>query len=161
MQHASCLSLPLLCTTTTLFCRTKTSNFLVAHYFYGGIVVCAYSIFCVHVRFYFSPCWPLAFLIVSQPLWMFMFFFLQNSSLLFLITPSSSFSQITAKKTWLCCCFFLSKSLGGHVNSFQIMQGWPAIWQIFGRNTASDFSNLFYVISRAVRWVKFETIFEI
>ena len=39
VQHA------LLCTTTTLFCTTKTSNFLVTHYFYGGIVVCAYPIF--------------------------------------------------------------------------------------------------------------------
>ena len=39
--------LPLSCTTTALFCRTKTSNFLVTHYFYGGIVVCAYSTFCV------------------------------------------------------------------------------------------------------------------
>ena len=38
--------LPLFCTTTTLFCTTKTSNFLVTHYFYGGIVVCAYPIFC-------------------------------------------------------------------------------------------------------------------
>ena len=46
VQHAFCLSLPLFCTTTTLFCRTKTSNFLVTHYFYGGIVVCAYPIFC-------------------------------------------------------------------------------------------------------------------
>ena len=47
VQHAFCLSLPLFFTTTTLFCRTKTSNFLVTHYFYGGIVVCAYSIFCL------------------------------------------------------------------------------------------------------------------
>ena len=39
--------LPLFCTTTALFCRTKTSNFLVTHYFYGGIVVCAYSTFCL------------------------------------------------------------------------------------------------------------------
>ena len=31
--------LPLFCTTTTLFCRTKTSNFLVTHYFYGEIVI--------------------------------------------------------------------------------------------------------------------------
>ena len=38
--------LPLFCTTTTLFCMTKTSNFLVTHHFYGGIVVCAYPIFC-------------------------------------------------------------------------------------------------------------------
>ena len=38
--------LPLFCTTTTLFCTTKTSNFLVTHYFYEEIVVCAYPIFC-------------------------------------------------------------------------------------------------------------------
>ena len=38
--------LPFFCTTTTLFCTAKTSNFLVAHYFYGGIVVIAYPIFC-------------------------------------------------------------------------------------------------------------------
>ena len=37
----------LFCTTTTLFCRTRTLNFLVTHYFYGGIVVCAYPIFCL------------------------------------------------------------------------------------------------------------------
>ena len=42
----------------------------------------------------FSPCWPLAFLIVSQLLWIFMFFFLQNSTLLFSITCSNSFSVI-------------------------------------------------------------------
>ena len=47
VQHAFCLSLPLFCTTTTLFCWTKSSNFLVTHYFYGGIVVCAYPIFCL------------------------------------------------------------------------------------------------------------------
>ena len=41
-----------------------------------------------------SPCWPLAFLIVWPPLWIFMFFFLQSSSLLFSITRSSSFSVI-------------------------------------------------------------------
>ena len=47
VQHAFCLSLPLFCTITTLFCRTKTSNFLVTHYFCGGIVVCAYPMFCL------------------------------------------------------------------------------------------------------------------
>ena len=46
VQHAFCPSLPLFCTTTTLFRRTKTSNFLVTH-FCGGIVVCAYPIFCL------------------------------------------------------------------------------------------------------------------
>ena len=48
-------------------------------------------------------------LLSSQPLWIFMFFFLKNSSLLFSITRSSSFSQITSKKTRLCCCFFFLK----------------------------------------------------
>ena len=60
-------SLPLFCTTTTLFCTTNTSNFLVTHYFYGGIVVCVYPIFCFlcswHVRFYFSP--PLIFTLLA------------------------------------------------------------------------------------------------
>ena len=41
-----CLSLQLFCTTTRPFCTTKTSNFPVTHYFYGGIVVCAYQRFC-------------------------------------------------------------------------------------------------------------------
>ena len=111
VQHAFCLFLPLFCTTTMPFCRTKTSNFLLTHYFYGGIVIYAYPIFCllqgVYVSFYFSL--PPAFLIVSQPLWIFMFFLPQNSSLLFLITRSCSFSQIMAKKTRLCCCFFFLK----------------------------------------------------
>ena len=81
-----------------------------------------------------SPCWPLAFLIVSQPLWIFMFFFLQNSSLLFSITRSSSFSVIHVSvniknnvekdTTWL---FFLSKSPAGHTISFQIKP-----WIAFG-----------------------------
>ena len=57
VQHAFCLSLPFFWTTATLFCRTKSSNALVTHYFYGGIVVCAspqYFVSCVHVRLYFS-----------------------------------------------------------------------------------------------------------
>ena len=37
----------------------------------------------------FSPCWPVAFLIVSPPLGIFMFFFPQNS-----VTRSSSFTVI-------------------------------------------------------------------
>ena len=51
MQHAFWLSLPLFCTTTMLFCRTKTSNFLVTHYFYGEIVIYVltqYFVSCVH-----------------------------------------------------------------------------------------------------------------
>ena len=83
----------------------------------------------------FSPCWPLAFLIVSQPLWIFMFFFLQNSSLLFSITRSSSFSVIhvsvniknNVEKDTTLLLFFLSKSPGGHAISFQIKP-----WVAFG-----------------------------
>ena len=83
----------------------------------------------------FLPCWPLAFLIVSQPLWIFMFFFLQNSSLLFSITRSSSFSVIhvsvniknNVEKDTTLLLFFLSKSPGGHVISFQIKP-----WVAFG-----------------------------
>ena len=68
--------------------------------------VCAYSIFCplcsCSLLFFTAPHFhlagrsflPLAFLIVSPPVWIFMFFFLQNSSLLFSITRSSSFSVI-------------------------------------------------------------------
>ena len=60
-----CLSLTIVWMTTTLFCMTKTSNFLVTHYFYGGIVVCVYQIFCFlcscSLLFFtaFSPCWSL------------------------------------------------------------------------------------------------------
>ena len=76
----------------------------------------------------FSPCWPLAFLIFSPPLWISMFFFLRNSSPLFSITRSSSFSVIhvsvniknNAEKDTTLLLFFLSKSPGGHLISFQI-----------------------------------------
>ena len=76
----------------------------------------------------FSPCWPLAFLIFSPPLWISMFFFLRNSSPLFSITRSCSFSVIhvsvnikkkNAEKDTTPLLFFLSKSPGGHVISFQ------------------------------------------
>ena len=88
-------------------------------------------VFCAHVRFYFplaliytlmaAPRWPLAFLIFSPPLWIFMFFFLRNSSPLFSVTRSSSFSVIhlsvnikynVEKDTTL--LLFFSQSPGGH-----------------------------------------------
>ena len=83
----------------------------------------------------FSPCWPLAFLIFSPPLWISMFFFLRNSSPLFSITCSSSFSVIhvranitnNAEKDTTFLLFVLSKSPGGHVISFQIK-----LWVAFG-----------------------------
>ena len=76
----------------------------------------------------FSPCWPLAFVIFSPPLWISMFFFLRNSSPLFSITLSSCFSLIhvsikitnNAEKEMTLLLSFLSKSPGGHVISFQI-----------------------------------------
>ena len=97
-----------------------------------------YFVSCVHVHFYFSPplsftllaapCWPLAFLIFSQPLWISMFFSLRNLSPLFSITRSSSFSVIhvsvniknNAEKDTTLLLFFLCKSPGSHVISFQI-----------------------------------------
>ena len=72
----------------------------------------------------FSPCWPLAFLIFSC-----------FSSYEFSITRSSSFSVIhvsvniknNAEKDTTLLLFFLSKSPGGHVISFQIKP-----WVAFG-----------------------------
>ena len=43
VKNAFCLSLP----TVQKRLSTKTSNFIVTLYFYGGIVVCAYPIFCL------------------------------------------------------------------------------------------------------------------
>ena len=120
---------PLFCATTTLFCTTEASNFLVTHYFYGGIVECAYPIFCFlcscsllfFTAAHFLLAGPLALnLIFSPPLWISMFFFLRNSSPLASITRSSSFSvihgSVNIPSTLL--LFFLSKSQGGHVVSF-------------------------------------------
>ena len=72
LQYAFCLSLPLFCTSTTLFCRNKSSNFLVTHHFYREIVLCAYPIFCLlcscSLSFFTAPHFHLAgrsFLAVS------------------------------------------------------------------------------------------------
>ena len=96
-------------------------------------VLTQYFVSCVHVRFYFhccpfSPCWTLAFLIFSPLLWISMFLFLRNLSPLFSITRSSSFSVLhvsvniknNAEKDTTLLLFFLPKSPGGHVISFQI-----------------------------------------
>ena len=94
VQHAIYLSLLLFCTTTTLFCSTKSSNFQVTNFFMEELsyVLTQYFVSCVHVRFYFSL--PHIFTLPVASI--FMFFFLQNSSLLFSITRSSSFSVIHA-----------------------------------------------------------------
>ena len=88
----------------------------------------------------FSPCWPLALLTFSPPLWISMFFFLRNSSLLFSITRASSFSVIhvsvniknNSENDRTLLLFFLSKSPGGHVISFEIKPwvafGLPYLW---------------------------------
>ena len=83
----------------------------------------------------FSPWWPLAFLTFSPPLWISMFFFLRNSSPLFSVTRSSSFSVIqvsvniknNSENDTTLLLFFLSKSPGGHVISFEIKP-----WVVFG-----------------------------
>ena len=98
VQHTFFFSFAFFCTTTMLFCRSKSSNVLVTHYFYGGILT-QYFVSCVHVRFYFSL--PIIFTLLPAGIshcltaaLIFMFFFLQNSSLPFSITRSSSFSVI-------------------------------------------------------------------
>ena len=60
VQRFFCLSLPLFCRTTMPFCATKSSNLVVSHYFYGGIVVRACQ------RFFF-PC-SCSLLFFSLPL---------------------------------------------------------------------------------------------
>ena len=92
-----------------------------------------YFVSCVHVRYYFSL--PLIFTLLAASISHFltaalisMCFFLRNSSPLFSITRSSSFSVIhvsaniknNAEKDMTLLSFFLSKSSGGHVISFQI-----------------------------------------
>ena len=108
----------------------------------------------------FSPCWPLAFLIFSPPLWIFMVFFLQNSSPLVSITRSSSFSFIhvsvniknNAKKDTTLLLFFLSKIPGGHVISFQI-KPWVAFRLPVGWLLGYLLIELFYIGMPVVRTV--------
>ena len=126
-----------------------------------NIVSPVFFAFIFHCRS-FSPCWPLAFLIFSPPLWISMFFFLRNSSPLFSITRSSSFSVIhvsvniknNAEKDTTLLLFFLSKSPGGHAISFQ-MKPWVAVWLPY------LLIELFYIgmpvvqtASRAVGWCR-------
>ena len=93
-----CLSLPLFCTTTMPFCTTKTSNFLFTRYFLEELSYVLTKDFVSSIMFAFIfslPLiftWPLAFLIFSPLLWNFHVFSQRNSSTLFSITGSSSFS---------------------------------------------------------------------
>ena len=85
-----------------------------------------YFVVCVHVRFYFSL--PLIFILLAASISHFftaaMLFSLQNTSPLFSITRSSSFSvnhvriKNNAEKDKTFFLFFLSKSPGGHVKTW-------------------------------------------
>ena len=123
--------LPLFCTTTTPFCTTKTSNVLVTHYFYGGIVVLTQYFFIPVFTFAFifhcrsfSPCSPLAALNfhVFLPTKFVSFVFKTRSSSFSIIHVSGNIKNNAEKETTL-LLFFLSKSPGGHVISFQIKPG--------------------------------------
>ena len=94
---------------------------------------------CVHVRFYFFTAahFHLArqyhFSFSHRRYEIFMFFFPRNSSPLFSVTRSSSFSVIhvsvniknNVEKDTTLLLFFLSKSPGGHAISYQ-MKPWAA-----------------------------------
>ena len=100
-----------------------------------------YFVSCFHVRFYFSL--PLIFTLLAANISHFLtaasyfhvFLPVRNSSPLFSITRSSSFSFIhvsvhiknNAEKDTTMLLFFLSKSMGSHVISFQIKP-----WVLFG-----------------------------
>ena len=121
-EHFFVFPLPLFYTTTTLFCTTKTSNFLVTHYFYGGIVVCAYPMFC-----FLCSCSLLFFTAAHFHLAGRQHFSFSHRRFEFPCFSSSKFVSFVfnnslqpPKKTRLCCCFFLSNSPSGHVISFQI-----------------------------------------
>ena len=106
----------------------------------SSYVLTQYFVSCVHVRLYFSL--PLIFTLLAASIshfltaaLTFLFFSLRNSSPLFSITRSSSFSVIhvsaniknNAEKDTTLLLFFLSKSPGNHVISFQIKP-----WVAFG-----------------------------
>ena len=110
-------------------------------------VLTQYFVSCVHVRFYFSL--PLIFTLLAAnishfltaALYFHVFLPVRNSSPLFLITRSSSLSvihvsvniKINAEKGTISLLFFLSKSPGGHVISFQI-KPWVAFGLFYQRS---------------------------
>ena len=126
-------ALPLFCTTTTLSCRTKLSNFLVAHYFYGGILT-QYFVSYVDVRFYFSL--PIIFTLLATsishcltaalnfhvflPTKFFSFVLRNQLQLSFSVIHMSVNIKNNVEKDTTLLLFFLSKNPGGHAISFQI-----------------------------------------
>ena len=92
VQHTFCFSL-------AFFCTTTMSQLHIIFMEELSYVFTQYFVSCVHVRFRFSL--PIIFTLLAAGIshcltaaLIFMFFFLQNSSLLFSITRSSSFSVI-------------------------------------------------------------------
>ena len=101
-------------------CTTKTSSVLVTHYFYGGVVVCAYQRFC-----FLCSCSLLFFHCRSfSPEW-----FSSNEIRLPSTSPVINVivnikNNVEKDRTLFVCLFFvlfffLSKSLGGHVIFFR------------------------------------------
>ena len=129
----------------------------VLHVQEGGIVVCAFQRFCFlcscWLLFFhclsFSPCWPLAFLIFSPPLWNFHVFFPKEIRLLCLqsLALALSLCYPREKKDTTLLFFFLSKSPGGHAISFQIKP-----WVPFGFPYL--LIELFYIGAPVVRSVR-------
>ena len=120
-------------------------------------VLTQYFVSCVHVRFYFSL--PLIFTLLAASIshcltaaLNFHVFLPQNSSLLFSITRSSSYSVIhetvniknIVEKDKTLLLFLLSKSPGGHAISFQIKP-----WVAFG--LLNLLIELFYIGISVVR----------
>ena len=115
------------CTTTTLFCTAKTSNFPVTHCFPGGIVVCAYPIFCLlcsSLLFFTGTHFHLAgrqHFSLSHSRFEFSCFSSYKIRLLFFFNHSlQHFLSNNVEKDKTLLLFFLSKSPGGHAISFQI-----------------------------------------
>ena len=140
MQHAF-LSFPCRCFARLQHCFVRLKRPSYTLFLWRNCRLCLPNIlfpvfmfaFIFHCRS-FSPCWPLAFLIFSPPLWISMIFFLRNSSPLFSITRSSSFSVIhvsvntknnAEKDTTLLLFFFLKVRAAIYVFSFQ-MKPWVA-----------------------------------
>ena len=167
------LSLSLFCTTSMPFCTTKMSNFLVTHYFYGGIVICAYQGFCFPCSFWrlffhcrlLSPWWPL--LAGRQH---FSLGSLRNDD-------DGSFSVIhvrvniknNVEKDTTLLLFFVSKSRGGHAISLQKHLELPVVSYLLievfftfvclwcGRTDGRAYGHVIAKISRVGRLLNFPT----
>ena len=142
VQHLFLSFFAVVCTITMPFCTTKTSNFLVTHYFYGGIVACAYQIFCFlcscsvlffHYPFFFHLAGRfllaanISHFLTTPPPWKFHTFLPTKFVSFVLNTLSNSFSVIyvsvnirnNVERDSTLLLIFLSKSPGDHTISGQ------------------------------------------